>query len=235
MWIPENVITWIVPFVKKYYISLLFMANSNYKAIQTRIEAIFDEYEEELKLIIKKWIEKQVPDKFKSFFNLLLDWNLLKNIEVVENQVNKTPLWDIIYKYFTSNKEFIKIDKEITINLKSFRETFDNQISLYLNQKSINEKLLKKEKENAVKFMRDWVKKFENLAVKQIKQFKNDIEPKLLFEAQLPLTKLELEEMNKSILKLEKDISKWVNNEFYNNLIDLTDRIFDEIIWIIKI
>lgn len=236
MWMSENIIDWVTPFVKKYYISLLFKFDSNYKAIQTRVNNVFDNYENDFKKIIIKSLSNDTPEELKNFINLLFNWNLWQNIEILKNDINNNDfISDLIYKYFTSNNEFNEILNELTTNLKSFREIFDKQISIYLKWEKINEKLLKKEKEYAVNMFWIWIKKFEKFYLKQINKFKKDTIPRLLFESNLPITKLEIEEIEIKSLKIWQDIENGVNDILYKELLKIIDSIIDDMIEIIKL
>jgi len=49
------------------------------------------------------------------------------------------------------------------------------------------------------------------------------------------ITSNQIEQNNKNINKLLKDVKNKKNYEFYDELLNIIDRAFDDIIWIIKI
>lgn len=236
MWIQETLVDWLEPFTKKYYIWFLFKFDSNYKAIQVWINNIFDSHDEDFKNLLISFITKESPKEIVDLVTKITQGDLYENINDIKEQAFNHPfLWDIIYNYFTSNNECKIIINDVFINLKSFRETFDKQISLYLQWKEINEKLLKKQKENAIKFLLLGAKKFEKFYLNQVTLLQKDLIPRLLFDTPLPITQIEIDDLNKKTFKLKIEVDNWANDEYYKNLANLFDIIFDEIIWLIKL
>ncbi len=235
MWFQETIINWIQPFTNKYYIWFLFKYNSQYWAIQSRVEKIFDNSQDDFRKLFIENFKNQIPSPYDKLINNLFDWDLWENVEIFKDEVlNHPTIWNIISEYFLYNSDFQKLSNKIFINLQSFRDTFDSQIWISLKWEKINEKLLKKEKEYAIKFLLDWVKEIEKIYFKQFFQFKTDIEPRLIFNSPLPLTNIELDDLNQKMKELSKNIEDWKNHKFYQRLVKIIDRIFDEMIDIIK-
>lgn len=235
MWIQETIINWIEPFTKRYYLRILFKYNSQYWAIQTRIEWIFENHQDDIKNLFIRNILDKIPLPYNTIFENLFKWDLWENIEKLKDDVLEHPVfWVVISEYFLNNSEFQKLSNKLFINLQSFREIFDNEIWVYLKWWKINEKLLLKEKKYAIKFLLDWVKEFEKICLKQITQFKDNIEPRLIFDNPLPLTKIEIEEINGKIKELAEIVETWENHKFYEDLLKIFDNIFDEMIDIIR-
>ena len=237
MWIQETIIEWINPFTKKFYISLLFKFNSNYKAIQSRIEKVFDKYEDEIKNLYLNYFNKHKKEssEFKKLFKSdILEWDLEKNIENMSEDILENPIfWSIIKVYLLQNEDFKKLSKNIDNNLSSFREIFDSQIWIYLKWWEININLLEKEKEQAVIFLWEWMKELEMIILNQVLKLITDITPSIMLNPMI--TSDQIKKTNKNLNKLLKDVKNKKNHEFYNELINIIDRAFDDIIWIIKI
>lgn len=232
MWIPEIISDWVKPFTKKYYISLLFKLNSNYKAIQSRVETVFDSHQDEIKEILLKeldFIREKLPNS-QHDINKLLDWELSNKIEEVNNKfMNDEYIWPIISRYILETEEFKKINKNVQINLISFRDTFDEQIWVYLKWSHIDIKRMEKEKKYAIEWLREWMINIKNLFLNQYKIFISDIKPVLITDSTFTEEQFQL-----LIDNCNKMISK-TDNCALDNLMIILGKILDEMIWIITL
>jgi hypothetical protein len=231
----EKIFELVIDLAKPYYISFRFKIDRRYKVIQLRLEKIFDSYDKDFKNIFLEFIESDIVNQqnqliLKNFF----DWNLCENVDKNYKEILKHPIyWEIINRYFLENEDLKKIIEDIKLNITSFRDTFDKQIWLYFEWGKVNKKLLEKEKSQAISSLWEWIKKLEEIIIKQIIKFKEDLIPNLLYKNDLPITQIEIEEINENILKESYKIDKKLNYKMYDKLLILLDRMLDDIIWIL--
>ena len=161
-------------------------------------------------------------------------WDLLENLDKTTEDIENNEVLVFMWKTFFYDEDIKSIESDLKINVDNFLEIYSREAKNYFSSNiEADTKLLLNEKKEILKMLENAIYNFEKIILVKLQwlvhlSIVNSINPTST------VTDEKIWKMIKNVEKFANDIGEWKMIKYYDRLLNILDKMIEEMVEKVK-